>query len=100
MTEHRWRDTAGHGAVSFVYGAAFPRLAYRLRWPTRLGPRGVVAYIAFDTAMQFALRAWVLPYFRRMADKRAQAEEALRRQLGRQPTEEELFAHLGIAGNR
>jgi DNA-directed RNA polymerase specialized sigma subunit len=33
-----------------------------------------------------------------MEQKRAQAEGELRQQLGRKPTEDELLAHLGIAG--
>ena len=48
----------------------------------------------------FALQVWVVPYLRRMAQKRAQAEEELRQQLGRKPTEDEVFAHLGIGGTR
>jgi hypothetical protein len=97
MTPDRWRDAVVY-AVAFVFLAAFPKLGYQLRWRTRLSPRGVVTYIAFNTAMGFAVQAWVLPYFRRMAQKRAQAEEELRQQLGRKPTEDELFEHLGIAG--
>jgi hypothetical protein len=95
-----WRDALGDGAIAFVVFAAFPRFAYRLRWRSRLSPRGLVAYIAVNSAVGFALQAWVVPYLRRMAQKRAQAEEELRQQLGRKPTEDEVFAHLGIGGTR
>lgn len=98
MTAYRWRDAVRDGAVAFVLLAAFPRLGRWMRWPTRLSPPGLLAYIAFNTALGFALRAWALPYFRRMAQERAHAEEELRRLLGREPTEKELLAHLGIAG--
>ncbi len=40
-------------ALRFVGVAALPRLAYRLRWPTRLGPRGLIGYIAFNTLLHF-----------------------------------------------
>jgi hypothetical protein len=96
-TSERWRDAVAY-AVAFALLTAFPRLGYPRRWRTRVSPRGVVAYVAVNTAMGFALQAWVLPYLRRMARKRAHAEEALRQQLGRKPTEDELFAHLGISG--
>ncbi len=100
MTQPRWREAVCYGAVALVFFAAFPRLAYRLRWPTRLRPRGVVAYVAFNTLVGFALRVWAVPFLKRMADERAQAEQELRQQLGREPTEDELFAHLGFACRR
>jgi hypothetical protein len=96
VTHPDWREALGFGAIAFVVLAAFPRTAYRLRWPTRLSRRGVVAYIAMNTIIGFALRAWAMPYFKRMADEQARAEQELREQLGREPTEDELFAHLGI----
>jgi hypothetical protein len=90
-----WRYAVAYG-VTFGFGAAFPRLWSPRRLRSPLHPRAVVAYIALNTALGFALLAWVLPYLRRMAEKREQAEEELRRQLGRTPTEDELLAHLGV----
>ncbi len=98
--ELRWRDAVGHASITFAFLAPFPRLAYWARWPTRLGPRGVVAYMAFNTVFAFALRTWALPYLKRMADEREHAESELRRQLGRDPTDDELLAHLGIGCTR
>jgi len=86
--------------MTFVGTAAFPKLAYRLRWPTRLGPRGVVAYIAFNTLFLVLLRQFGLPLLKRMAEERARAEEQLRQRLGREPTERELIEHLGYACER
>lgn len=100
MTQPRWQETFGNGAIAVVFGAAFPKLAYRLRWPTRLGPRGLVAYIAFNTVLDFALRTWVAPYFKRMAEQQERAKKELWQQLGRDPTEDELLAHLGITRKR
>jgi hypothetical protein len=96
MTSGDRRRNAVVYAVAFVLLAAFPRLGYRRQWPTRLSPRRVVAQVAYKTGISFALQVWVLPYLKRMAQKRAQAEEELCQQLGRKPTEDELFAHLGI----
>jgi hypothetical protein len=73
---------------------AFPRLAYRLRWPTRLGPRGLVAYITFNTLVGFALRQWAVPYLKRGFEER----DRLRQRLGREPTHDELVEHLRQAG--
>lgn len=89
-----WREAASGAGLAFVLGAVFPRLAYRVRWPTRLSARGVVVYIALNTILEFALRAWALPLFRRLADERTQAENDLRHQLGRGPTDDELWARL------
>lgn len=100
MTHPRWRDALGYGAIAFLFLAAFPRLAYRMRWPTRLGHRGLLAYVVFNTASGFALRTWVAPYFKRMAREQERAKEELRHQLGREPTEDELFAHLGVTCRR
>jgi hypothetical protein len=94
MTPYRWRDAAGDGAMAFVVLAAFPRLADRLHWRTRLSPRGVVASIAFNTAMGFVLRAWLLPYLRRIEQQLAQAEK----ELGRKATKDELVAYFGVRG--
>ena len=87
-------------AVAFVGTVAFPRLVHWLRWPTRLGPRGVVAYAAFNTLLAFAIHTWVIPWARRMAAARERAEQELREQLGREPTEDEVLAHFGIGRER
>ena len=87
----QWQEAATHALAAFALSAAFPRLAHRLRWPTRLGPRGLLAYIALNTALGFGLRAWVAPYFRRLAEER----ERLAAKLGREPTVEEVADHFG-----
>jgi hypothetical protein len=87
-------------AIAFVGMAAFPRVAHWLRWPTRLGPRGLIAYAAFNTLLLFAIHTWVIPFFNRMAEKRQRAERELREQLGRDPTEDEVLAHLGVTCER
>lgn len=81
-------------------GAAFPRLAYWPFWPPRLGPRGLLAYIAVNALFIFWLRQFMLPYLERKWDELEQAREQLRQRLGREPTEDELLGHFGIAGKR
>jgi len=100
MTQMRWQETVAYIVLAVVFLAAFPRLAYRLRWPTRLGPRGLVPYIAWRTAFLFALRTWAVPYCERMAERQEQAKLELRGQLGREPTDNEVFAQLGFACKR
>jgi hypothetical protein len=100
MTKPAWRDMLQQSAIAFIGTAAFPRLAYWLRWPTRLGPRGFIAYVAFNTLLLFAVRTWVIPFFKRMAEERERAERELRDRLGRDPTEDEVLAHLGITCER
>jgi hypothetical protein len=94
MTGKSWNDAMREAAWTFLFIAAFPRLAHRLQWPTRLGPRGLLLYIAFNTALGMAARTWAVPLFKRLGDQREQAKDELRQQLGREPTDEELGAHL------
>jgi hypothetical protein len=83
-------------ALSFAARAVFPKLAHRLAWPTRLGPRGLVVYIAFNTLFVFSLHQFLLPKLKQMAEKHARASEELRQRLGREPTQQEVLEHLGV----
>jgi hypothetical protein len=87
------RDALHRAAWTFVGAAAFPRLAHRLRWPTRLGPRGLLLYVAFNTALGLAVRRWAVPYFEGVGLRGQQAMDDLRERLGREPTAEEFAAH-------
>lgn len=100
MSSPRWRDVWQQSAVAFVGTAAFPRIAYWLRWPTRLGPRGFIAYATFNTLALFTFRTWVIPYFQRMAAEGERVVQELSDQLGREPTRDEVLAHLGITCER
>ena len=51
--------------VAFVGGALFPRLAHRLRWPTRLGSRGVGIYVLYKWIEIFTVRTWGPPLLKR-----------------------------------
>ncbi len=74
--------------------AAFPRLPFvGIRAAMRHGVRGVLAYIALQTALRATIYLIVLPHARRIADH----EQRLRQQLGREPTPDEYARHFGYA---
>ena len=85
-----WRNTLAVAAALTIIGAAFPRLSSRARWPTRLGLRGRLLYIAFSTAFGFGVRELA----RHMREDHERAVAELRAELGRDPTDEELHAQL------
>ena len=85
------RDVVGASGIAFVVGAVAPRLAYRLRWPSRLRGRGLVIYIAAQTGVIFVVRYCLAPQLRRAAADRTNVDEQLRLQLAREPTEEEVI---------
>jgi len=78
-----------------AWNAAFPRAAYLARWPSRMGPRGLVAYVAWRTAFNFWLFQWVLPWAKARAEEVEALKEELRARLGREPSETELSEALG-----
>ena len=90
-----WRNTLAVAAALTIIGAAFPRLSSRARWPTRLGLRGRLLYIAFSTAFGFGVRGLA----RRMREGHERAVAELRAELGRDPTDEELHAQLVRRGS-
>jgi hypothetical protein len=89
------RQWLAYGVVVVVVGAAFPRvISWVVFWPARLGPRGLTAGIALNTLMDFGVRTWLLPYFRRVAEEQERARAELAQRLGREPTEADLVAHF------
>jgi hypothetical protein len=96
----RWPKPVGYWMISVVAQAAFPRLAHWSRWATRLGPRGLAAYVAANTALLFALRTWAIPHLKRQAAARERARTELAQTLGREPTIEEVLDHLGLTRRR
>jgi hypothetical protein len=83
-----------YAACAFVGDALFPRLAYRLRWPTRARGTLLLAYIAWNTALGFWFRHRLAPIFREAAKDQQVATQQLRAELGREPTREELGERL------
>lgn len=90
MSRIRERDVLIESAMRFAGVVVFPGIAHRLRWPTRLGPRGLVAYIAVNTLVAFALFNWVFPFLRRSHEEYERAKAQLADRLGREPTDVEL----------
>jgi hypothetical protein len=93
MTRRQWAYWVAAFAIYVPLLAAFPRLARWLQWPSRLGPRGLLAYVAAGTAVRFAVIA-ALPWSRRVAERQERLREELRQRLGREPTDDELITAL------
>jgi len=82
-----WRFVMASYAAFVVLGAAFPSLRYGV-WFSRLGPRGRVVYIALATLSGFATREFV-----RRARRSQERVVAEVRELGLEPTDEEVRRH-------
>ena len=76
--------------VATVAGALFPRLAYLVRWPTRLGVKGRLLLTAWNATWYYVVRFLIVPRFRARAAEWELARTVLREQLGREPTHEEI----------
>jgi hypothetical protein len=94
LSRSNWREPLARElpttAAVLLWNAAFPRLAYRLRWPTRLRGRRLLAYIGFKTLEGFGLRQWLMPMIKRTF----QLRQRLADELGREPTADEIRARL------
>jgi hypothetical protein len=77
-------------ALTFLGNVFFPRLSHRLRWRTRLGPRGTlmyaVAWCAFGAAFIWGVS--------RLGRLQEQTRAEVRAHLGREPTPDEVFEYL------
>ena len=88
-----WRrlDRCGQASlfvIRLMGTAMFPRLAHRLRWPTRLRGRKLAGYVVFNALSLFGFSLLVS----RMLHWRAGVIQTLRAELGREPTPEEFRA--------
>src|SRR3954451_21104852 len=87
LAEVGWRRVVGGVVAYVVLGAAFPRLRYG-GWFSRLGPRGRLVLIALQTLFGFAMRE--LGARARRSHERVVAEL---RELGLEPTEDQFCRH-------
>lgn len=71
MTWSGRSQASEYRAWAFVATAVFPRVAQRLRWPTRLGPAGLLAYVVFSMLLAIAIRGCVLPWIDRLGREHA-----------------------------
>lgn len=72
-------------AAQVALVTAWPRLDYLMRWPSRLGLRGLVAYVAYRILFSVALRYYVMPAMQRLDERQRQQREELTALLGREP---------------
>ncbi len=87
-----WVDpkTVMLGAVfSFAGNALFPRLGYRSRWPTRLGPRKLTLYVLYKWVEMFAVRSWAPILVKRLSRRAEEMKAEAARELGHEPTPQE-----------
>jgi hypothetical protein len=81
--------------LTFAGNFFFPRLAYHLRWRTRLGPGGTLVYVLASTA--FAV--WFVWFLGKAAQRRDEMWTELREHLGREPTSEEFLEYFCARGS-
>jgi hypothetical protein len=76
--------------LTFVGNLFFARLSHRLRWRTRLGAGGTLAYVLAWTAA-VVLFVW---FANRLAQRQERMWAEVRERLGREPTSDEVFEHF------
>jgi hypothetical protein len=76
--------------LTFAGNLLFPRLSHRLRWRTRLGPRGTLIYVLAWTGFAVFF-VWFLT---RLAQRQDEMWRKVREHLGREPTSQEVFEYF------
>ena len=89
LGEHRVVGTLAWVSIAALFGAAFPRLAHRLRWRSRLTPRGHLAWIAVHIAIGIAAGSPAVRRFHRRVEAYHRSVREFVRRHGRNPTDEE-----------
>jgi hypothetical protein len=88
------REVLIQAGFTFAVNALLPRVGYWLRWPTRLRGGPLLAYVAWNVAVLFSFRQWVVPFLSdilgQAADDLEAARQELRVELGREPTRDEV----------
>ncbi len=93
MRVARWvwgRPRLVEALSTFVGNVLFPRFSHRMRWRTRLGPRGTALYALGWTVfvVAFGLAAW------RLALLHEELRAEVRAHLGREPTADEMMEYF------
>ena len=78
-----------------IAGAVAPRVVY---FKGRLGGRRLAIYAVGDALLRFATKEWFFPWAREQHARFEATREELARELGREPSQEELTAKLGATG--
>jgi hypothetical protein len=88
------REVLIRAGFTFAVNALLPRAGYWLRWSTRLRGGPLLAYVAWNVAVLFSFRQWVVPFLGdilgQAADDLEAARQELRVELGREPTRDEV----------
>ena len=84
----------GWAAGFAVLNTVFPSVGRAVFWASRLSRRGLVLYLAWRVAFQWVLVEYAQPWAARKAAefeaRRAEVASGLARDLGREPTDEEI----------
>jgi len=83
-----------NAVLTFAQNLLLPRLSHRLRWQSRLSPRGTLLYVAARIASAAVLVYLFLRGVERLSAKREALTAPLRARLGREPTPDEVFEYL------
>jgi hypothetical protein len=76
--------------LTFAGNLLFPRLSYRLRWYSRLGPGGTFVYVLARIGFAVA----VIRFATKLAQRQDQMWAEVREHLGREPTPQEAFEYF------
>jgi hypothetical protein len=83
-----------NAVLTFAQNLLLPRLSHRLRWQSRLSPRGTLLYLVARVASSMVLVYLFLRLVRRLEARREAAKAELRTRLGREPTNDDLFEYF------
>lgn len=90
------RDAVNQRLPAFVGTALFPNLAHALRWPARLGPRGLTIYVLLNAGLLCACAGGALPRIMDWSIRSQRAQAELRLELGREPTAAEVAERFAV----
>jgi hypothetical protein len=83
-------DRLIEAGLTFAGNLFFPRLSHRLRWRTRLGPGGTLAYVLAWVGFAVSF-VW---FMSKVARRRDEMWAEVREHLGREPTPDEVYEYF------
>jgi hypothetical protein len=83
-----------NAVLTFAQNLLLPRLSHRLRWQSRLSPRGTLLYLVARVASSVVLVYLFLRGVKRFRARREALTAPLRARLGREPSPDEVFEYL------
>jgi hypothetical protein len=84
------KDRLIDAGATFTGNLFLPRVFHRLRWYTRLGPGGTIAYVI----ARIALTVLLIRSMWKLARRQEEMWGEVREHLGREPTPDEVFEYF------